>query len=116
MRTGRDARLLGLFAPAIVRCPPGNDLCSTVSPPVRPLCAISPVRHGVSRNIGANRSFENASAIGFCVGCSTSTGLGSFSTKQPMMFSSTSVLPTCADDIHDTISTDGSVTASITPR
>jgi hypothetical protein len=79
IRIGREARLEGLFAPAMVSRPPANVLCRTVLPLSRDLASPSfSRRQGVSRTIGARRSFDQASAIS-SVGCRTRIGEGSWS-------------------------------------
>ena len=76
-RMGRDARLLGLFDPAIVTCPPGKDVCNVVFPLSHDLGSLILIyKHVVSGNIVARRSFENACAISR-VGCKTRIGEGS---------------------------------------
>jgi hypothetical protein len=50
------------------------------------------------------------------VGITTMIGAGSCSTWKPTVLSSSSVLPTWADDITTTLSTSGSEIASMMPR
>ena len=74
---GRDASPAGELAPATVSRPPVNDLCSSVLPLSRLFgSAILPWIAGVSRTIGAKRSFAHASPIS-SVGCTISIGAGS---------------------------------------
>lgn len=79
IRIGLDASCAGEFAPIIEIRPPGKFFCKVVLPLSRDRGSFTfPLRHGVSRNIGANRSFENVSAIPFWpVGWTTKIGAGS---------------------------------------
>jgi hypothetical protein len=115
-RMGLDASDAGLFAPQIVRWPPGKLLCNNVLPLSRLRASlILPRSAGVSRNIGARRSFDHASPSS-SVGISTKTGAGSCATWNPMTLFTISVLPTWALDITTTVSMRGSLIASMIPR
>ena len=73
-----------------------------------------PRSNGVSRSMGARRSFENVLPISK-VGWTIRMGDGSCEMKYPMTFSMTEVLPICALDMTTTVSAVRSVTASIIP-
>ncbi len=75
-RIGRMAKFVGLFAPTMVTCPPGNCLWVIVLPASR-ACEVKIGRSTfVSRIIGASRSFEKVSAA-LSFGCTTRIGQGS---------------------------------------
>src|SRR6059058_4918499 len=96
--------------------PPGKDLWRRVFPLSLALgSAILPRKAGVSRTIGARRSLDQASAMSR-VGWSSSIGAGSWSTWNPMMLLTSSVLPIWAELMTTTMWMAGSLTASIIPR
>ena len=87
-----------------------------VLPESRLLASLTlPRSTGVSRIIGAMRSFEKVSAIS-TVGCTTRIGAGSTSIWKPITALKISVLPTCEDDMTVISSAPSSLKASMMPR
>jgi len=85
-------------------------------PPSRDLASLTlSFSTGVSRSIGAKRSFDHTSAIA-SVGWITSRGAGSWWMWKPMQLLIVSAHPTCAAFMQTTVSMDSSLTASTTPR
>jgi hypothetical protein len=115
-RIGRAARLAGLFAPAIVTCPPGNVLWSSVEL-VR--CerdnATRDANSGHKRIAGVSRSFEKAEASSR-VGWSTIAGAGSRWIARPSALTISSVPPIWLLFISTTVSTSGRVQQAMTSR